>query len=742
MNGTCITAGGGGGVSLSAANTWTALQTFQSGLLSQASSTFTGALTLSGGIVNYGANSTSTVPNNAAYAWTIATSSTAQPLFAIDTTSGSESVSLGAAGADVYIGDAGSSPDLVFENSGTIKTASGGTLTIGDGSDIVNFGVNVGIGSTTPGSLLSVGSANGINFTTATSTFSSTGGINITSGCFAVNGACITGGGGGSSASSTLLADFNTFTNLQRLNGGLLSLASSTIGNGTAGLTISGNSTTTGNSLVSGGLNVGTVPVAPVTGGIYLQRATNPFISFYYGSTQAGQLRANSTSQLSLTDPTGNSPYLSINTGGSAAGNVGVGTTSPFANFAVQKNYGSTNTTLFAVSSSTNSGGTTATTLFSVDSSGVATVGNESGAGDANFQFASDANAWSVGYKSSDKSFNIASSTNFSGTAALSIAKNGNATFTGSGGTCTINGSGACTSDIRLKTDVATTTGQDALAKLAKLDAITYTWSDPKLDQAQRLGVVAQQVQEVFPQLVGSTTVNFMGTTGTYLTVDYGGLAAPLIAAVNELNLRTGFLATTTATSTPDELADGPFKAASDWLKSALASGLDAIQGVADIGVRNVGAAIYAAAGAFNEVFAQTITADTVKAKQLCLEDVCITKTELQNLLNQQHSSGGGSGGNGGGGGSVPPPAPEPAGPEPEPQASSTPETAPEPEAPAPEETAPEPEAPAPELEDTPAPEATPEPEPAPEDSAPQDAPAPAPASAPAAGGEGGAVQP
>jgi hypothetical protein len=223
-----------------------------------------------------------------------------------------------------------------------------------------------------------------------------------------------------------------------------------------------------------------------------------------------------------------------------------------------------------------------------------------------------------------------------------------------------------------------------------------------------------------------------MGTTGTYLTVDYGGLAAPLIAAVNELNLRTGFLATTTATSTPDELADGPFKAASDWLKSALASGLDAIQGVADIGVRNVGAAIYAAAGAFNEVFAQTITADTVKAKQLCLEDVCITKTELQNLLNQQHSSGGGSGG---GGGSVPPPAPEPAGPEPEPQASSTPETAPEPEAPP----APEPEAPAPEP-DAPAPEATPEPEP--EAPAPQDAPAPAPASAPAAGGEGGTAQP
>ncbi len=58
---------------------------------------------------------------------------------------------------------------------------------------------NVGIGTTTPGSLLSVGNTNGINFSTATSTFSSTGGINLAAGCFAVNGVCVGSGGGGSS---------------------------------------------------------------------------------------------------------------------------------------------------------------------------------------------------------------------------------------------------------------------------------------------------------------------------------------------------------------------------------------------------------------------------------------------------------------------------------------------------------------------------------------------------------------
>ncbi|MEK9184437.1 MAG: helix-turn-helix domain-containing protein, partial [Patescibacteria group bacterium] len=55
----------------------------------------------------------------------------------------------------------------------------------------------VGVGTSTPGSLLSL--ANIANFTTATSTFYATGGINLSGGCFAVNGTCITGAGGGGS---------------------------------------------------------------------------------------------------------------------------------------------------------------------------------------------------------------------------------------------------------------------------------------------------------------------------------------------------------------------------------------------------------------------------------------------------------------------------------------------------------------------------------------------------------------
>ncbi|MDO8567002.1 MAG: DUF5011 domain-containing protein [bacterium] len=104
----------------------------------------------------------------------------------------------------------------------------------------------------------------------------------------------------------------------------------------------------------------------------------------------------------------------------SSLGNLGIGTTSPWAQLSVHANDGSTNTTLFAIASST---ATATTTLFSVDNTGLTTIGDSAGTGDASFQFAADANAWNIGYNSTDKSFNIASSTSFLSSVAFTISK-------------------------------------------------------------------------------------------------------------------------------------------------------------------------------------------------------------------------------------------------------------------------------------------------------------------------------
>jgi hypothetical protein len=109
------------------------------------------------GTFDYGKVSTTTIVNNSLFSWTIATSTTAKPLFKIDTTTGTEQVSIGAFGSDLTVGDVGSASNLVFEENSTIKgQGAGRTITLGANSDVINFGVKTGIGSTTPWANLSI----------------------------------------------------------------------------------------------------------------------------------------------------------------------------------------------------------------------------------------------------------------------------------------------------------------------------------------------------------------------------------------------------------------------------------------------------------------------------------------------------------------------------------------------------------------------------------------------------------
>lgn len=99
--------------------------------------------------------------------------------------------------------------------------------------------------------------------------------------------------------------------------------------------------------------------------------------------------------------------------------------------------------------------------------------------------------------------------------------------------TCTIgNGTGAtnCTSDIRLKKDIATI--PHALDKLMLLKGVTFHWKDPTKSGPEHIGVIAQDVEKVFPQAVSSVNDT---TLGTAKTVDIAALVAPIIEAMREL---------------------------------------------------------------------------------------------------------------------------------------------------------------------------------------------------------------
>jgi hypothetical protein len=81
---------------------------------------------------------------------------------------------------------------IAFSAVAAVAATTIGTNIQTDGT--LNVGGFFGISTTTPGSLFSVGGIT--NFTAATSTFYSSGGINLTHGCFAVNGTCVGDGGG------------------------------------------------------------------------------------------------------------------------------------------------------------------------------------------------------------------------------------------------------------------------------------------------------------------------------------------------------------------------------------------------------------------------------------------------------------------------------------------------------------------------------------------------------------------
>jgi hypothetical protein len=124
---------------------------------------------------------------------------------------------------------------------------------------------------------------------------------------------------------------------------------------------------------------------------------------------------------------------------------------------------------------------------------------------------------------------------NNASTTVFSVFDNGNATY---------SGSIFQSSDQRLKTNVLSLDASSSLAAINGLNPVSYNRIDQ--DTGPNLGFIAQQVQQIFPDLVSTTSPTQLTPDGT-LTLNYVGLIAPLVKAVQAISQQLASLENTVA---------------------------------------------------------------------------------------------------------------------------------------------------------------------------------------------------
>jgi hypothetical protein len=83
-----------------------------------------------------------------------------------------------------------------------------------------------------------------------------------------------------------------------------------------------------------------------------------------------------------------------------------------------------------------------------------------------------------------------------------------------------------CASDARWKENISPI--ENTLDRITQLRGVTYEWTDKSKGEGRHLGVIAQEVEEVFPEVVRTDSQG-------YRSVEYSKLVAPLIEAVKTL---------------------------------------------------------------------------------------------------------------------------------------------------------------------------------------------------------------
>lgn len=80
-------------------------------------------------------------------------------------------------------------------------------------------------------------------------------------------------------------------------------------------------------------------------------------------------------------------------------------------------------------------------------------------------------------------------------------------------------------SDVRLKKVIQPI--QNALKKIVLLKGVSYQWKDPKMGENTEVGLIAQEVEEIFPEVVANDKKGNK-------SIAYGKMVAPLIEAIKE----------------------------------------------------------------------------------------------------------------------------------------------------------------------------------------------------------------
>ena len=111
----------------------------------------------------------------------------------------------------------------------------------------------------------------------------------------------------------------------------------------------------------------------------------------------------------------------------------------------------------------------------------------------------------------------------------INVAGTGFVDIDGTTGNVDISGAYLNTSDRRFKKNISTL--DNALDNTMKLRGVSYNWKDKNKSQRNQIGVIAQEVEEVYPEFVHT---NEKG----YKAVNYAQMTAVLIEAVKELNAK------------------------------------------------------------------------------------------------------------------------------------------------------------------------------------------------------------